>query len=96
MGNLSKRELITLLENDFKNIFLPKPDLSSEKIEQGTISNEQETQKRNRIQDTKELIDYWVLTTQIMKDTFIIAFLYINKRSYTCIVGRKDSCYGTT
>jgi len=29
LGRLSKRELTTLLKNDFKNYFLPKPDLSS-------------------------------------------------------------------
>ncbi len=36
LGRLSKNELKTLLQNDFKNYFLPKPNLSYEKIEQGT------------------------------------------------------------
>jgi len=31
LGRLSKRELITLLKNDFKNYFLPKPDSEKDK-----------------------------------------------------------------
>ncbi len=56
LGSLSKRELITLLQNDFKNYFLPKPDLSYEKRQDVKKEIKEKVEKLKEEEGKKKII----------------------------------------